>query len=96
MGPNENEVGVLAEKIAWIAWLAVPSLLVYLLSNRLTPKKGFLRASEKLFLGMALIYLLNIALSPMQLTISENPLSSVAAGYLGLPGAVLAFIIQRL
>ncbi|MEA5016035.1 MAG: pro-sigmaK processing inhibitor BofA family protein [Candidatus Limiplasma sp.] len=86
----------MVQKLVFIACLAVPSALVCWACMRLTPRKGFLRACEKVFLGIALIYLVNWALSPFQLSLSQSPLASLAAGYLGVPGAALAFVIQQL
>ncbi len=84
------------QKLLIIAFVAVPCLLVYLLSMRLTPHRGLLRVCEKLFIGIAVVYALNLALSPFRLSLAQNPLTSLAAGYLGLPGAVLVFVVQRL
>lgn len=86
----------MGEKLTIIAFVAIPSICVYLLSMRLTPHRGVLRVCEKLFVGFAAIYVLNLVLSPFQLTLAQNPLTSLAAGYLGIPGAVLVFVVQRL
>lgn len=86
----------MVEKLLFIACLAVPSACVFWLGMRLTPKKGFLRVCEKLFLGMALLQLLNWVLSPFQLSLPQSLLASLTAGYLGVPGAVLTFVVQRM
>lgn len=86
----------MAQKLTIIAFLAVPSVCIYLLSMRLTPNRGLLRVCEKLFIGVAIIYIINLALSPFSLSIAQNPLTSVVAGYLGLPGSALAFVVQHL
>ncbi|NLV59621.1 MAG: hypothetical protein GXY67_12765 [Clostridiales bacterium] len=86
----------MVEKLSFIACLAIPSACIFWLGMRLTPRKGFLRVCEKLFLGIALLQLLNWALSPFQLSLPQSVLASAAAGYLGVPGAVLAFVIQRI
>ncbi len=86
----------MVEKLMLIAVVALPSALVCWACMRLTPRRGFLRACEKLFLGMALLYLLNWVLAPFQLSLPQSPLASLAAGYLGVPGAALAYVVLRL
>jgi len=86
----------MAQKLVIITFLAVPCVGVYLISMRLTPRKGLLRVCEKLFIGIAVIYLVNLALSPFSLSITQNPLAALAAGWLGLPGAALVFAVQSL
>lgn len=79
-----------------IACILIPCVCIYLLAMRLTPRRGFLRACEKLFIGIAAIYLLNLLLSPLELSLAQSPMASLATGYLGLPGVVLTFVVQRL
>lgn len=86
----------MVHKLALIACLGIPSALVCWACMRLTPRKGFLRACEKLFLGVALIHLINWGLSPFEMSLPQSPLACLAAGYLGVPGAALTFVLQRL
>ncbi|MDD3409716.1 MAG: pro-sigmaK processing inhibitor BofA family protein [Eubacteriales bacterium] len=83
-------------KLAVIALFAVTGGLLYLLAMRSTPGHGWLECCEKLFIGLAAVYLINRLLAPFSLQIAQNPISSLAAGYLGLPGVALTFVIQKL
>ena len=69
---------------------------VYRLAIRSTPGRGWLRVCERALAGVCVLYLLNLMLAPMGASVQQSPLSSLAAGYLGLPGAALAFVVQRL
>lgn len=86
----------MATKLLLIAFVALPCACLYWVGMRSTPGKGLLKLSEKLFVGIAVVYLLNGILSPFQMPLAQNPLTSLAAGYLGLPGVVLAFLVQRI
>ncbi len=86
----------MAEKLSLLIAVALPCLGVYFLSMRLTPHRGLLRVCEKAVIGIVVIYVLNLVLLPFSVSLAPNPLASLATGYLGFPGAALAFVMQNL
>lgn len=66
------------------------------LCMRLTPRKGVLRFCERMFIGVAVVFLVSLVAAPFGVKIAQSPLSAMAAGFLGVPGAVLAACLQAM
>lgn len=64
--------------------------LIWFMSIRATPHRGFLRGMEKLCVGIILFYCLGLLLRPLGIIVPHGPVASAFAGALGLPGAVLS------
>ena len=67
---------------------------LYFIMMRLTPHRGVLRVCERLFIGIAALYLINLALSPFGVQIAQNPLTALATGRFGLAGAAVSAFLQ--
>ena len=76
--------------------LAAACAVIVLVCMRLTPRKGVLRLCERVFIGVAVVYLASLVAAPLGVRIAQSPLSAVAAGFLGVPGAVLAAFLQMM
>ena len=84
------------QKLMILAGFSALCFALYWLAIRSTPKRGWLLVCERMFVGVCVIYLLNLCLTPFGAQIQQSPLSSLAAGCLGFPGAALAFVVQQL
>ena len=54
------------------------------------PGKGVMNLIEKLAAGIFLCWLCHLLVSPFGIQVPQTPFSAFAAGYLGLPGMILA------
>ncbi|MDD3334158.1 MAG: hypothetical protein PHI98_01455 [Eubacteriales bacterium] len=59
----------------------------------MTPHRGVLKMTEKLCAGLILCYCLAAALAPFGLRMDYGPVASAFAGAMGLPGALLSFLV---
>ena len=84
------------QKLAIIAFFAVLGGTLYWLTLHSTPNRGWLKVCERFFVGVAIVYLVNLCLGSLSFQMQQNPLSSFAAGYLGVPGAAFAFVMQNM
>ena len=78
------------DKLILIASFAGVMGGVYALCMRATPRKGWLRVTEKICLGIILCYLCHTALRPLGIQIVQSPLAALSAGYWGFPGVLLS------
>ena len=60
------------------------------------PRKGFTKFLERCAVGAGLCLLCFLILAPLGITVPQTPLSSMLAGYLGLPGVVFATFLSHL
>ena len=67
----------------------------YVLAMCAVPGKGWLKATEKLCLGIILSFLCSAVLKPFGFSITNSPLSAVTAGWWGLPGVALAAFLAH-
>jgi len=80
----------MAEKWMLIAGAFCLIGAVWMVAMRAVPGKGWLGMTEKLCSGIILCFLMSLAAKSMGLEIKNSPLTALAAGWLGLPGAALA------
>lgn len=67
---------------------------VYGMSMLSTPGRGVTKVLERAALGVALCFLCHMLLSPLGLSIPQNPFSALCAGYLGLPGVAFSTFVS--
>lgn len=73
--------------------LALICLTGYLL---LAPMKLLWRLLAGGVLGALMLMIVNLAGSPFGFSVSVNPFTAMAVGFLGLPGAALVIVLQLL
>lgn len=79
----------MADRLFIIIGFGLFLTVVYALCMRSTPRRGYMRVIERMCAGIILCYLCGLLLRPFGIELSQSPLSALAAGYLGLPGAAL-------
>ena len=77
------------DKLTILAGFSGGMWLMYLLTMRSTPGKGWLKWTERLCGGIILCFLCSLALYPFGIRIAQSPLTAASAGFFGLPGAAL-------
>lgn len=85
---------MLADKLWFIAGFSGLLAGLYALCMSAVPRKGWMRAVETVCRGIILCMLCGLALRPFGVTLPVSPLSSLACGYLGLPGAALSAFLN--
>lgn len=86
-------------RIPWelIASFAVGLTLICLTSYLLlAPMKFLWRVLAGGILGALALILFNLIARPLGFSISVNPFTAMAVGFLGLPGAILVILLQLL
>lgn len=83
-----------ADKLWMIAGFAGLLGGMYALCMSAVPRKGWMRIMETICRGIILCALCGLALRPFGIALPASPLSSLAGGYLGLPGAALCAILN--
>ena len=78
------------DKCLLIAAATLAIAVVYALAMCAVPGKGWLKMAEKMCAGIILCFVMSYLFKPMGLEIKNSPLTAMAAGWLGLPGAALA------
>jgi inhibitor of the pro-sigma K processing machinery len=72
-------------------------LLLYLLARLLlVPVKIMVRLLYNGLIGGVLLWLVNLAGSFFGLIIPINPITALAAGFLGIPGVILLLLLRQL
>lgn len=72
-----------------IAYILAFALLLVLIRAFMLPLRFALRGAYHLLAGAAMIWIVNLAGSMWGFHLGLNPISSLVAGYLGIPGIVL-------
>ena len=68
--------------------------LVWFLSMRSTPGRGFTKVLERCAGGAIVCVVFYVLLKPAGINVPRNPLSAVLTGYLGLPGMAFAMFLS--
>lgn len=82
------------DKLMLMAFFGGTVASVYGLSMLSTPRRGFTKVLEHIGAGAVLCFVCYALLAPFGVTIPQNPLSALCAGYLGLPGVALATFVS--
>ena len=84
------------DRLMMIAGFGGVISLLYGISMLSTPGRGFTRILERAAVGMILCFACYALLLPFGISVPQNPISALLAGYLGLPGVAFSAFVSLL
>ena len=87
---------MLSAKLAAVALTAFCCWIAYAAAMRSSPGRGVHYVLERLAVGIALVFLMNGLLAVLSLEIAQNPVTALATGLFGVPGAAFSLVVAAI